>query len=239
MNRGCRGNELHQALDNSLVIAVNLLRENRWEELVDFGLIRMESLYKMYIGPIKPRGSRVPDAIFVYRPYIPELESDNDRKMWPLFCDHFYFLIEIGECDAGKWPDHNWLHIGFDGHCTFRPATKAEDVKSCGIMGGGQDDFLEHAIGEFALRAMECVKLNAPVSRKSRPAIFKECSKAWSSLADAKSLRRINHYGSASFYLSDGLWMHACGQSNESDFCNCSLCKRVYGALEAEGVFNE
>ena len=234
MNRGCRGNELHQALDNSLVIALNSMRGADWED-VDFGLLRMESLYALYTGPTKERGSQIPDAIFVYKSHVPELE----KYLWPLFSDHFYFLIEIGEADAGKWPDHNWLHIGFDGNCTFRFAAGTNPSKDRDVECDPDYIFLKYAIGAFAQMARECVQLNAPNKRKSRPTAFKKCSKGWSMLGDSKSLSRIRNYGRASFYLGDRLWMHPCGQCNEEEDCGCGLCREVHHELTAMGVFDE
>jgi hypothetical protein len=76
-------------------------------------------------------------------------------------------------------------------------------------------------------------------SRVIRSSVFNKCSKEWSELADAKSLSRIKNCRRASIYLSGGLWMHACGECNEQDFCSCALCAEVHTSLADRGVFND
>ena len=86
MTDGCRGRDRHQEI-------VDWLR-------FDLPPILRELALGVYVGPEvtyhdNSNGGQIPDGMLIF----------NDAPL----------VLEVGDCQVGKWPDYAVLHIGFDG----------------------------------------------------------------------------------------------------------------------------
>ena len=97
MSYGRIGRPLHEAMTNTIPLVIHAL-QRAWPDMGVGGSVCDHFMHVLMNTPKGLKGKQTPDGIICW--------------------DEGAVLIEIGMCNADKWPLHPWIHWSFTGFTT-------------------------------------------------------------------------------------------------------------------------